>query len=194
MMMSSSSSGGAFRLRWDVFLSFRGENTRKCFTKKLYESLHREGIRAFMDDEGLDRGDDIQTSLLQAIDDSAASIVIISKNYADSHWCLDELARICDSGRLVIPVFYMVDPSHVRKQLDPFKKGFDDLEIRFQNQKDKVQKWRDSMLKVGGYAGFVVKNNRYLSLVCVCVCLCVSHIFFFSFVIIDTDFSNSFEK
>jgi hypothetical protein len=78
--------------------------------------------------------------------------------------------------------------------LDPFKKGFDDLEIRFQNQKDKVQKWRDSMLKVGGFAGFVVKNNRYLSLLCVCMFVCFSHFFFFSFVIIDTDFSNSFEK
>jgi hypothetical protein len=74
----------------------------------------------------------------------------------------------------------MVDPSHVRKQLDPFKKGFDDLEIRFQNQKDKVQKWRDSMLKVGGFAGFVVKNNRYLSLLCVYVYVCVFLIFSFS--------------
>ncbi|CAJ2633321.1 unnamed protein product [Trifolium pratense] len=159
-MMMSSSGGGAFRLRWDVFLSFRGEDTRHCFTKKLYESLHREGIRAFMDDEGLDRGDHIQTSLLQAIDDSAASIVIISPNYADSHWCLDELARICDSGRLVIPVFYKVDPSHVRKQLGPFKNGFDYLEDRFQDQKDKVFKWRDSMLKLGGFAGFVVKTTN----------------------------------
>jgi hypothetical protein len=178
MTISSWSGGGAFRLRWDVFLSFRGEDTRHCFTKKLHESLHREGIRAFMDDDGLDRGDHIQTSLLQAIDDSAASIVIISQNYADSHWCLDELARICDSERLVIPVFYMVDPSHVRKQLGPFQKGFDYLEDMFRDQKDKVFKWRESMLKLGGFAGFVFKNNRYLSFLC-CIVLYVS--LFFSF-------------
>lgn len=88
-----------------MFLSFRGGDTRECFTKKLYESLHSEGVRVFMDDEGLDRGDRIDTTLLQAIDDSAASIVIISTNYADSHWCLDELVRIFESKRLVIPVF-----------------------------------------------------------------------------------------
>lgn len=158
------SSGGAFRLRWDVFLSFRGEDTRESFTKLLYESLHSKGIRAFMDDEGLQRGDEIQQSLLDAIDDSAASIVIISPNYADSHWCLDELATICKSGRLIIPVFYHVDPSHVRKQIGPFEKGFSYLEQRFGEQK--VKRWRDAMLKLGGLAGFVF-NGRYLDFVTV---------------------------
>ncbi|AET03053.1 disease resistance protein RPV1 isoform X2 [Medicago truncatula] len=158
-MSSSSSGGGAFRLRWDVFLSFRGEDTRECFTKKLYESLHKQGVRAFMDDEGLDRGDHIATTLLEAIDDSAASIVIISPNYADSHWCLDELNRICDLERLIIPVFYKVDPSHVRKQLGPFQDGFNYLEKRFANEKDKILKWRDSMLKIGGLAGFVFNSS-----------------------------------
>jgi len=52
MAMSSSSSGGAFRLCWDVFLSLRGEDTCECFTKKMYESLHKQGIRAFMDGKG----------------------------------------------------------------------------------------------------------------------------------------------
>jgi len=178
MMMSSSSGGGgggvAFRLRWDVFLSFRGEDTRECFTKKLYESLEKESIRAFMDDEGLDRGDHIATTLLEAIDDSAASIVIISRKYADSHWCLDELNRICDLKRLIIPVFYKVDPSHVRKQLGPFQDGFHYLEKRF--GKDQILKWRDSMLKIGGLAGFVF-NSRYLYFV-------ISNIIFFFLVIV----------
>nr|WIL60063.1 nodulation protein [Melilotus officinalis] len=158
-MMMSSSGGGAFRLRWDVFLSFRGEDTRECFTKKLYESLHKQGIRAFMDDEGLDRGDHIATRLLEAIDDSAASIVIISPNYADSHWCLDELNRISDLNRLLIPVFYRVDPSHVRKQLGPFEDGFKYLEKRFGNEDGRVKKWRESMLKLGGVAGFVFNSS-----------------------------------
>ncbi|XP_058747565.1 disease resistance protein RPV1-like isoform X2 [Vicia villosa] len=159
-MSSSSSSfsgGGAFRFRWDVFLSFRGEDTRECFTKKLYESLHSPGVRVFMDDEGLDRGDRIDITLLQAIDDSAASIVIISPKYAESHWCLDELVRIFECKRLVIPVFYQVDPSHVRKQSGPFQKGFTDLQNRFDN--DMVSKWRDSMKQLGGLAGFVFNDS-----------------------------------
>jgi len=127
----------------------------------LYESLHKQGVRAFMDDEGLDRGDHIATTLLEAIDDSAASIVIISPKYAESHWCLDELNRICDLQRLIIPVFYKVDPSDVRKQIGPFEKGFKDLQNRF--GEDKISKWRRSMLKIGGLAGLVFNPiSRYI--------------------------------
>ncbi|XP_004509915.1 uncharacterized protein [Cicer arietinum] len=156
--MTSSSSGRAFRLRWDVFLSFRGEDTRECFTKKLHESLKSQGIRAFMDDEGLQRGDHIALRLIEAIDDSAASIVIISPNYADSDWCLKELAKIFERGRLVIPVFYKVDPSHVRKQSGPFEEGFRILEKRFGNQEGKV--WREAMSKLGGIAGLLYDDSN----------------------------------
>lgn len=160
--MTSSSSGRAFRLRWDVFLSFRGEDTRECFTKKLHESLKSQGIRAFMDDEGLQRGDHIALRLIEAIDDSAASIVIISPNYADSDWCLKELAKIFERGRLVIPVFYKVDPSHVRKQSGPFEEGFRILEKRFGNQEGKV--WREAMSKLGGIAGLLYDDRSTFSL------------------------------
>ncbi|CAL0333492.1 unnamed protein product [Lupinus luteus] len=167
MMMSSpaesdvmSPTPGAFRLRWDVFLSFRGTDTRESLIKSLYESLHAHGVRAFRDDDGLDRGDEIAPSLLEAIDDSAASIIIISPDYASSHWCLEELAKICECKRLVLPVFYRVDPSDVRKQLGPFEAGFRSHELRFKNQMEKVEKWRKAMKKVGGVAGFVFNNNR----------------------------------
>lgn len=104
-----------FRLRWDVFLSFRGEDTRHTITHSLYDSLHKHGIRVFRDDEGLNRGDEIAPSLFEAIYDSAASIVILSPNYASSRWCLEELGKICELNRLILPVFYQVDPSHVRR-------------------------------------------------------------------------------
>ena len=78
-VVSPSSAGGvAFRLRWDVFLSFRGEDTRHSFIKDLYDSLKQEGVRTFKDDDGLNRGDEIALSLLEAIDDSAAAIVVLS--------------------------------------------------------------------------------------------------------------------
>ena len=151
-----SSAAGDFRLRWDVFLSFRGTDTRNSFTKNLYDSLQSRGIRAFRDDDGLDRGDEIAPSLLEAIDDSAASIIVLSQNYASSHWCLEELAKICDCGRLILPVFYQVDPSDVRKQKGPFEKHFELHKTRFG---EKVLKWREAMKKVGGIAGFVYRNR-----------------------------------
>ena len=141
--VSTPSTPGAFRVLWDVFLSFRGEDTRHTITNTLYNALTELDIRVFRDDEGLRRGDVIASSLLEAIEDSAASIVIISPNYASSRWCLEELAKICECRRLILPVFYGVDPSDVRRQTGPFQEHFRNHEERF--EKDKVDKWRNAI-------------------------------------------------
>ncbi|RVX10581.1 TMV resistance protein N [Vitis vinifera] len=146
----------AVRRRWDVFLSFRGEDTRVTFTDCLYTRLQHKGVRAFRDNEGLNRGDKIDRCLLDAIEDSAAFIAIISPNYANSRWCLEELAKVCECNRLILPVFYNVDPSHVRGQRGPFLQHFKDLEARF--GEEDVSKWRKAMKYVGGLAGFVVNG------------------------------------
>ncbi|VVA34045.1 PREDICTED: TMV resistance [Prunus dulcis] len=62
-----------------------------------------------MDDDELRRGEEILSTLLTAIEDSKISVVVFSKNYASSKWCLEELVKILDckkSEQLVIPVFY----------------------------------------------------------------------------------------
>jgi len=154
-----SATPGAFRLRWDVFLSFRGTDTRGTITKGLYESLQARGVRVFLDDEGLERGEAVAKGLMEGIDDSAAFIVIISQNYASSHWCLEELTKICGTGRLLLPVFYRVDPSQVRHVSGPFRAGFESHEKRF--EKNTVSKWKEALKKVGGIAGWVF-NHRCL--------------------------------
>ncbi|KAF2325405.1 hypothetical protein GH714_027553 [Hevea brasiliensis] len=86
---------------------------------------------------GNESGDEIAPSLLDAIEDSAASIIMLSPNYANSHWCLEELATICQLGRLILPVFYDVDPSNVRKQTGHFEKDFSTHTERFGEEKVK---------------------------------------------------------
>ncbi|KAG2707346.1 hypothetical protein I3760_05G144600 [Carya illinoinensis] len=146
------SSTSTFRLRWDVFLSFRGEDTRHTFTHNLYKSLEKQGIRAFFDDEGLRGGDEIKPGLFEAIEDSAASIAIISPNYASSHWCLEELSKICEYRRLLLPVFYGVNPSDVRRQKGPFEEHFRNHEKTYEG--DKIRCWRRAMEKAGAIVGW----------------------------------------
>lgn len=147
----------ALRLHWDVFLSFRGEDTRHTITRNLYDSLTEHGVRVFLDDTGMTQGDEIAPSLMEAIEDSAAAIIILSPRYANSHWCLEELARICELGRLILPVFYQVDPSHVRRQKGPFEQDFTNHLRRF--GEGKVVKWGEAMKKVGGISGFVFDSR-----------------------------------
>ncbi|XP_055810182.1 disease resistance protein RPV1-like isoform X2 [Solanum dulcamara] len=141
------------RFRWDLFLSFRGEDTRHGFTEKLYNELVRNGIRTFIDNEDLDRGEEISPSLVAAIKDSAASIAVISKNYASSKWCLEELAKISEYKKLLLPVFYEVDPSDVRKQKGPFEKHFREHEILVEAA-EKVYLWREAMKKAANTSGW----------------------------------------
>ncbi|KAJ4823707.1 hypothetical protein Tsubulata_027093 [Turnera subulata] len=146
------------RLHWDVFISFRGEDTRHRITKNLYSSLTGRGVRAFLDDAGMTQGDEISPTLMEAIEESSASIIILSPNYANSHWCLEELARICELRRLILPVFYQVEPSNVRRQKGPFENDFKDHLNKF--GEEKVGKWREAMFKVGGISGFVFGGGR----------------------------------
>jgi hypothetical protein len=123
---------------YDVFLNFRGTDARYGFTRNLYQALCNQGIHTFIDDEELQRGNEITPSLLEAIEDSRISVVVLSENYASSSFCLNELVKIIDciegKGRLVCPIFYHVDPSDVRKQTGSYgealalhEERFDDL-------------------------------------------------------------------
>ncbi|KAJ0545037.1 putative TIR domain, P-loop containing nucleoside triphosphate hydrolase [Helianthus annuus] len=144
---------------YDVFLSFRGEDTRKSFVDHLYMALVQQGIQTYKDDETLARGESIGPTLLKAIQDSRIAVIVFSKNYADSSWCLDELAHIIECvdtrGQIVEPIFYHVDPSHVRKQKGKYGKAFRKHE---RENKHKVESWRKALEKAGNLSGWVIND------------------------------------
>ncbi|XP_060671823.1 disease resistance protein Roq1-like, partial [Ziziphus jujuba] len=96
---SSSTSAPHYNYKYDVFISFRGEDTRHSFAAHLHRDLIGNGISVFKDHEELHRGKEISPGLLQAIEDSRLSIVIFSNKYATSSWCLDELVHILECSR-----------------------------------------------------------------------------------------------
>ncbi|CAJ2638953.1 unnamed protein product [Trifolium pratense] len=119
--------GKSIMVTYDVFLSFRGIDTRKNFTGNLYNCLqHQRGIKTFIDDEKIKKGKQITHTLLQAIKESRIYIAILSPNYASSTFCLTELAGILDCsklrGRMFLPVFYDVD--HVRNITGTYAEAF----------------------------------------------------------------------
>ncbi|XP_044475985.1 disease resistance protein RPV1-like [Mangifera indica] len=157
--MASSSSQG----KYDVFLSFRGEDTRDNITSHLNAALRRRKIVTFIDDE-LVRGDEISPSLLNAISGSKISIIIFSKGYASSTWCLQELVEILNCkrmfGQIVIPVFYHVDPSDVRKQTGAYGDAFGKHEGRYRKRKEMLQRWRNALTEAADLSGFDSNSIR----------------------------------
>ncbi|KAJ7962589.1 Disease resistance protein (TIR-NBS-LRR class) [Quillaja saponaria] len=151
-----------FPEKYDVFLSFRGEDTRNNFTSHLKAALCRTKIQTFIDDEELDRGDEISPSLLEAIEQSKLSVIIFSKNYSSSRWCLDELEKIVEcknkNGQIVIPIFYHVDPSTVRKQCGNYALFAKHWRLIFQGNMDKLQKWKAALTEATNLSGWNSMN------------------------------------
>ncbi|KAK7258077.1 hypothetical protein RIF29_32505 [Crotalaria pallida] len=147
----------------DVFLSFRGEDTRHTFTGYLYDALIRKGVNTFMDNENLRIGEQIRPQLIQAIQGSKTSIVVLSENYADSTWCLDELLIILkckeEKNQLVFPIFYKVEPSDVRYQRNSYAQAMTKHENRFGNDSDKVKRWRDALSHISTLSGHHLKEG-----------------------------------
>ena len=158
---SSSPSSSTPRCKYDVFLSFRGKDTRYGFTDHLYNALIQNGIFTFRDDEELETGKPISQELLKVIEESMFAVVILSKNYASSTWCLDELAEIVrcmkENEMIVVPVFYHVNPSNVRDQRGTFEEAFTEHEAACNIQK--VETWRAALREVANISGWPVEER-----------------------------------
>ncbi|XP_013622929.1 PREDICTED: disease resistance protein RRS1 isoform X2 [Brassica oleracea var. oleracea] len=145
-MAPLSSSSLSPRPRYDVFLSFY-EDVRRTFVSYLIKEFKWLGITAVY--SGL-VGCEVTShpEVTEAIKKSRISVVILSKNYVSSSRCLNELVEIITWsketwGYRVIPVYYEVDPSYVRKQTKTIGKG---LVGTFLGKVEKPEvKWRRAL-------------------------------------------------
>ncbi|KAJ9551878.1 hypothetical protein OSB04_015923 [Centaurea solstitialis] len=154
-MASSSTSSSIHKtsFKYDVFLSFRGEDTRTSFVDHLYHALKLENIETYKDDRNLERGKKISKELIQAIEESRYHVVVFSKNYASSSWCLDELVKVMEcqqtlTDHSVYPIFYDVEPTHVRKQSGEFGQAFS----KHANDEN-AEKWRKALVEATSLSG-----------------------------------------
>ncbi|XP_031273724.1 TMV resistance protein N-like [Pistacia vera] len=154
---SSSSSSSITQVKYDVFLSFRGEDVRDNFISHLDKALRRKKIKTFIDAQ-LDAGEKIAASILKAIEESKISVIIFSENYAGSRWLLDELIKIIECknlwGQIVRPVFYHIDPSDVRNQTGAFGEVFSRMEERFKDSSEKLVRFRSALKEAASISGF----------------------------------------
>ncbi|RID55201.1 hypothetical protein BRARA_G02478 [Brassica rapa] len=138
----------------DVFPSFHGADVRKKILSHVLKEFKRRGIDTFIDNN-IERSKSIGPKLIEAIRGSRVAIVLLSKNYASSTWCLNELVEITkcrrEFGQTVMPVFYEVDPSDVKKQSGEFGKVFQDI-CNGKKEED-TRTWREALVEVATIAG-----------------------------------------
>ncbi|CAG7891869.1 unnamed protein product, partial [Brassica rapa] len=161
-LLMASSSSLSCNSKYDVFLSFRGEDVRKGFLSHVRKGLESKGIIAFVDDK-IERGESVGPVLVGTIRQSRVAVVLLSRNYASSSWCLDELVEIMkcrkEDQQKVMTIFYEVDPSHVRKQTGDFGKAFEETCVG--KTEEVKQEWRQALEDVAGIAGYH-SSNRFV--------------------------------
>ncbi|XP_039156705.1 toll/interleukin-1 receptor-like protein [Eucalyptus grandis] len=160
---ASSSSTAPTGDHYEVFLNFRGEDTRNGFTSHLYDRLVAAGIDVFLDDNKLRQGEEIGLDLLEAIKNSKILIPILSENYCESKWCLDELIQIMEcknnkTGHIVLPIFYKVNPRDVRHQSGSFGGAFLKRERPFNPAT--LKKYKQALTAVGKLKGREADGNE----------------------------------
>ncbi|XP_068329123.1 disease resistance protein RPV1-like [Pyrus communis] len=159
--MAASSSSSGLPWKYDVFINFRGEDTRKIFIGHLYRALRQKPINTFIDSKELRKGDRL-SELLTAIRESRLSIVVFSQNYASSTWCLKELVEILEcngnKNQIVVPIFYEVDPSDIRKHKGSFAEAFDQHEGHSNANMEEVRSWRSALTRATNLSGWDSRN------------------------------------
>ncbi|MED6221632.1 hypothetical protein PIB30_056685 [Stylosanthes scabra] len=97
----------------DVFINHRGIDTKRNIAGLLYDSLTRNGVRAFLDSKNMKPGDRLFDHIDRAILGCKVGVAVFSPSYCDSYFCLHELALLMESRKRVVPIFFDVKPSNL---------------------------------------------------------------------------------
>ncbi|GJZ45129.1 NB-ARC domains-containing protein [Tanacetum coccineum] len=116
------------RWKYDVFVSFRGEDIRKSFMDHLFNDFKQKGIHAFSDDKVLPKGEAISPHLYKAIEESRYEVQI---------------------------VFYDVKPDVVRKQTDSYAEAFDKHR---RSNRPEVDIWKEALFMAGNLSGWDLQD------------------------------------
>ncbi|KAF8041392.1 hypothetical protein BT93_A0100 [Corymbia citriodora subsp. variegata] len=148
---------------YEVFLSFRGPDTRQGFADCLYHDMQEANIRVFFDEEGLHVGKEIADELPMAIKKSKIYVPIFSKGYASSPWCLRELAQMVDcvkskpSEKEIIPILYNVKPRDVKLKSQQYISALEEHEKKFGCKTRR--EWENALKSVAKIKGRELKKQ-----------------------------------
>ncbi|CAH8277395.1 unnamed protein product [Arabidopsis lyrata] len=159
LSISSTSSSLSRKRKHDVFPSFHGADVRKTFLAHILKEFKGKGISPFIDND-IERSKSIGPELIEAIRGSKIAIVLLSRNYASSSWCLNELVEIMkcreELGQTVMTIFYDVDPTDVKKQTGDFGKVF--KKTCKGKTKEDIKRWQNVLESVATIAGEHSRN------------------------------------
>nr|XP_043634496.1 disease resistance protein RUN1-like [Erigeron canadensis] len=161
-MASSSSKSNTSSYKWsyDVFVSFGSEDhIIKSFVDFLFADFKRKGIRAFREDEHVQRGEERSKQVYRAIEESRFLVLVFSASFTSSPSCLQELVKIlkCKEENhdkyQIRTIFHNVNPETLLKQTESHVETFSQYD-QFLESTDEVPHWREALTKAANLPGW----------------------------------------
>ncbi|XP_022642096.1 TMV resistance protein N isoform X2 [Vigna radiata var. radiata] len=150
--------------KYDVLINFNGEDIRRKFVSHLDYALSTVGLTTFLHEENAVKGMHIQQPILNLC---RVAIVVFTKTYSQSAWCLHELQQIIKwqetYSRHVLPVYYEIQPSDVRLQKGDFGKSFKATAqetFPWQQLEHGMSRWSHALTKAANFFGWDERNYR----------------------------------
>lgn len=120
--MKFAESSRYCRRKHDIFINHRGPDVKTTFVSHLAEALKSKGYAPFVDQTELLPGDPVPEAIKAAIQGACVHLALFTPRYAESKYCLDELADMAQCVKKdphgtvkLIPIFFEVTPSSLRR-------------------------------------------------------------------------------
>ncbi|XP_059065130.1 disease resistance protein RPV1-like [Cryptomeria japonica] len=147
---------------YDVFINHRGPDVKSTVASVLYGILTGMQLSVFLDSKELGSGDFLPRAIEAAMSSALLHIAIFSERYAESPWCLAELSFMLKSGAPIIPIFYYVDPSELRR-VDQGNEGRYAQSFKKHEEKgrylERLEEWKKALHIVSFYSGLIINSK-----------------------------------
>ncbi|KAH7404748.1 hypothetical protein KP509_15G041000 [Ceratopteris richardii] len=146
---------------YDVFICHRGTETKRNLVSVLNGMLGLKGITSFVDYE-MTEGTRINPAIEDAIKNSYVHIVILSPEFANSKWCLEELFQIMSMQssagtshrpRKVIPIFCDGERSMLRERAVRLSYNVN------RSSPEERKRWGEAVESLCNFSGFEYNSN-----------------------------------
>ncbi|KAG0628664.1 hypothetical protein M758_1G044000 [Ceratodon purpureus] len=154
------------RTKHDIFINHRGPDSKKKFVSHLAEALKSKGYAPFVDQDDLVQGEHAFKAINAAIQGASVHLALFTPRYAESKYCLDELADMVECVKRdphgnvkLIPIFLNVTPSNLRfVEKGPYQKAFQ--KHKQEGRGSSIPVWKAALRDAADMMGFVDDNFR----------------------------------
>eukprot|EP00253_Pinus_taeda_P024802 PITA_24802 len=164
-IVSSTSTSAAHNSDYNVFINHHGWDVKKTFSNHLYRRLQSYGLRVFLDQPELQRGDYFAPHIEGAIGFASVHVPIFSSGYAKSTWCLKELVFMLESNSAIIIVFYHVKLDELRWTWGGYARAHEELakktstdpqtsEQKLRYDPCMIENWRNALFEAARISDF----------------------------------------